>query len=208
MNTFEPATASVARTGKVRVIIIPGNGCTDVRSSNWYGWMEQELLKSDIFCEVILEAMPDPYEAKRSIWLPFVRSFMKDDSENTIVIGHSSGAVAAMRLLEETPLLGCVLVSACHTDLGEASERISGYYPGFNDIDCPNEWEWEKIRSNAGWILQFHSSDDPFIPRTEADHVAAQLSSEYTCFEDKSHFFTPDDIKPVWEALGRKLAEY
>ena len=30
---------------------------------------------------------------------------------------------AAMRLLEKTPLLGAVLVSACHTDLGDAGER-------------------------------------------------------------------------------------
>ena len=36
---------------------------------------------------------------------------------------QSSGAVAAMRLLEKTPLLGAVLVSACHTDLGDAGER-------------------------------------------------------------------------------------
>ena len=42
---------------------------------------------------------------------------------NTVLVGHSSGAVAAMRLLEKTPLLGAVLVSACHTDLGDAGER-------------------------------------------------------------------------------------
>ena len=40
-----------------------------------------------------------------------------------MLVGHSSGAVAAMRLLEKTPLLGAVLVSACHTDLGDAGER-------------------------------------------------------------------------------------
>ena len=191
-----------------RVIIVPGNGCTNVRTSNWYGWMQRRLIDSNLFSEVVVETMPDPYEAKRSIWLPFIRSFMRDgDSVNTVVIGHSSGAVAAMRLLEDTPLLGCVLVSACHTDLDAPSERISGYYPGFLDgVECANEWQWDKIRANAGWILQFHSVDDPFIPRAEADYVAEQLGSEYVCFEDKSHFFTPRDAEPIFEELKAKIA--
>lgn len=202
-NTFR----ADSRGKPPRVIIVPGNGCTNVQASSWYSWMQRRLIDSNLFSEVIVESMPDPYEAKRSIWLPFIRSFMKDgDSVNTIIIGHSSGAVAAMRLLEDTPLLGCVLVSACHTDLDAPSERISGYYPGFLDgVECTNEWQWEKIRTNAEWILQFHSTDDPFIPRTEADYVAKQLGSEYVCFEDKSHFFSPVDAEPIFEALKRKV---
>ena len=38
------------------------------------------------------------------------------------------GAEAGMRLLETTRVLGLVLVSACHTDLGVESEREAGYY--------------------------------------------------------------------------------
>ena len=40
---------------------------------------------------------------------------------DTVVVGHSSGAVAARRLAEETPVAALVLVSACHTDLATAS---------------------------------------------------------------------------------------
>ena len=72
--------------------------------------------------------MPDPIEAKSSVWLPFIKDELEVD-EYTLVIGHSSGAVAAMRLLETTKLLGLILISACHTDLGKPSEASSGYYP-------------------------------------------------------------------------------
>jgi uncharacterized protein len=199
----------MAAASKPRVIIVHGNGVKAVRKSNWYAFLEEKLIESGLFSEVLLPQMPDPNEAKRSIWIPHIRSLMLDESIDTIVIGHSSGAVAAMRLLEETTLLGCILISACHTDLGAESERISGYYPGFNDGEaCPNPWQFDRIKGNAEWILQFHSADDPFIPREEADYVAKQLDSEYTCFEDKSHFFDARAIESsgILEDLRSKLA--
>jgi pimeloyl-ACP methyl ester carboxylesterase len=65
----------------------------------------------------------------------------------TVVVGHSSGAEAAMRLAETTKLRAIVLVSACHTDLGIESERASGYYS--------RPWLWDAIRSNTAHIVQF-----------------------------------------------------
>jgi len=43
-----------------------------------------------------MENMPDPYDAKESIWLPFIKKDLGCD-KNTILIGHSSGAEAIMR---------------------------------------------------------------------------------------------------------------
>ena len=121
---------------------MPGNGCSgNVRDANWYGWAEDEIRKMGIFDEVILRNMPDPVGAKESIWLPFVKDELGAD-KNTVIIGHSSGAVAAMRLLETTPLRGVVLVAACHTDLGDAGERAAGYYS--------RPWEWESMKKNVG----------------------------------------------------------
>ena len=146
-----------------------------MEASNWYRYMQTELQQTTLFSDVVMKNMPDPFEAKRDIWIPFIKDELiaPYDSSNTIVIGHSSGAVAAMRLLEDTKLLGCVLVSACHTDLGEPNEKISGYYPGFrNGNEEANPWLFDKMKENSEWILQYHSTDDPFIPRHEADFVS------------------------------------
>ena len=95
-----------------------------------------------------------------------------------------------MRLAEETPVAALVLVSACHTDLGDPGERAAGYYA--------RPWRWDAIRANAGRIVQFHSDNDPFIPDSEARHVAENLQSEYSELPGRSHFFAP----PFAECLG------
>jgi hypothetical protein len=42
-----------------------------------------------------------------------------------------------MRLLEENEILGVILVATCHTDLGDANERASGYFS--------DPWKWDQI---------------------------------------------------------------
>jgi predicted alpha/beta hydrolase family esterase len=108
-----------------RILIIAGMGCSPVRRCNWYEWLEKELLKKGF--NVILEQMPDPYAARESYWVPFIRETLKVDKD-TILIGHSSGCQAIMRLIEKDKVHGVILVSACHTDLGMEIERASEYY--------------------------------------------------------------------------------
>lgn len=97
-----------------KVVIIHGNGgCT--AEDHWTPWLKAELEKNGVV--VIAPTMPDNVQAKASVWLPYMRDKLGCD-ENTIVIGHSSGAVAAMRYAEQHKLLGTVLVGTCYTDLG------------------------------------------------------------------------------------------
>ena len=173
----------------MRVAIVPGNGCDDINSANWYAWLDKRLRDSGKFEEVACQTMPDPHRARRSVWLPFMLSALGCSNPETIVVGHSSGAVAAMRLMEEHRLAGCVLVSSCHTDLGDAGERASGYYP-----PSGGEWQWERMRENArGNIIVLHSDNDPFIPLSEAQHVADSLQVPLTVKPGRSHFFSPGE---------------
>ena len=56
-----------------------------------------------------------------------------DDPSNVVLVGHSSGAQASLRYAEQYPVHGVVLVAATYTDLGDAHERASGYYPQGNN---------------------------------------------------------------------------
>jgi predicted alpha/beta hydrolase family esterase len=127
---------------------------------------------------VINQTFPDNVKSRARIWLPFLDSLGPDD--RTILIGHSSGALAAMRHAETHPLLGSVLVGVSHTDLGDSFEAASGFYR--------DPWRWDRIRANQQWIGIFNSTNDPHIPIAEPRFVASQLRCSYFEFNDRGHF--------------------
>ena len=132
----------------MKAILIPGNGGGSPQD-NWFPWLEKELPKLGI--EVINVQFPDPELARKKFWLPFIEKLGAD--ENTILIGHSSGGLAAMRYAETNKLLGSILVGACYTDLGYDSERQSGYY------DDP--WNWDAIKKNQKWWALMYCGVSP-----------------------------------------------
>jgi hypothetical protein len=111
----------MSSNSKPRAVIVPGNGCPPgkVHASNWYGWMRDQLVETGIFSDVVLRNMPDPFGAKESEWVPFLLGECGVDA-NTLIIGHSSGAEAAMRLMENNP----VLVQLLSPYLSLSSPRI------------------------------------------------------------------------------------
>lgn len=160
----------------MRALFIPGNGGGSPKD-NWFPYLKKELEKLDI--EVIASEFPDSYLARESYWVPFIKNELKVDDQ-TILIGHSSGAIAAMRIAETDRVLGSVLVGGYHTDLGLSTEKISGYF------DRP--WDWPSIVKNQKWVIQFASINDPWIPIEEARFVQEKLHAEYHEFMDQGHF--------------------
>lgn len=175
-----------------KAILIHGNG-GGTADDVWLPWLERSL--TDLGLTVINETFPDNVRARSEYWLPHLASLGTD--EDTILVGHSSGAVAAMRYAETHPLLGSVLVGVCHTDLGDPGEIASGYYR--------QSWQWDRIRANQQWIAVFSSTDDPHIPITEPRFVAAQLRASCFEFTDRGHFVDDDEVPEILGYLRRKL---
>lgn len=180
---------------KIKAIIVPGNG-DDNPVDKWFPYITKELGKFDI--PVINSKFPDPVLARKDFWLPFLKE-LKADS-NTILIGHSSGAVAALRFAEKNDIFGSVIVGAYVSDLGEENEKISGYFD--------NPWCWRDIKKNQRWIIQFSSIDDPFIPIQEARIINKELNTEYYEYIDQGHFGSREGKKEFPEmvkALENKI---
>ena len=160
----------------MRAIILPGNGNCDI-ASHWYLHVKKEL--ENIGIGVIAENMPDANLARKEYWLPWIEEKSKGE-DKLILIGHSSGAVAIMRYLENHKAEGAVLVGACYTDLGDEKEKASHYF------DEP--WQWKKIKQNTKWIILFASTDDRYIPIEEARFIKDKINPEYHEYTDQGHF--------------------
>jgi predicted alpha/beta hydrolase family esterase len=79
---------------------LPGNGGGgDIRDCNFYGWAEAQLKQGGYDVRLPEGGMPDPLRARESKWIPYILDTLQCD-ENTVLIGHSSGAGASM---VETP---------------------------------------------------------------------------------------------------------
>jgi len=174
-----------------KVILIHGND-TLHWSYKWMPWVKKEL--ETLGLKVIGETFPDSILAREEYWIRFLKKLEAD--ENTILIGHSSGAAAAMRFAENNKLLGTILVSPAYTDLGDETEKQSGY---FN-----RPWNWDKIKHNQKWIIQFGSKDDPYISFEEFRHIHKLLDTQYFEFENRGHFLEntfPEIINVIKEKL-------
>lgn len=177
-----------------RVIFVPGNGgCTTKQL--WFPRVQQELEKRGI--EVAAAAFPDPELARARYWLPFLKDELHADKDS-VLIGHSSGAIAALRFAEHYPLYGSILVGCYYTHLDMDSEKKSGYF------DTP--WNWESIRANQQWTAIFASQDDPWIPIAEPRFVHQQLQCEYHEFTNQGHFGGDYDKKEFPELITALLA--
>lgn len=96
--------------------------------------------------------------------------------------------MAILRLSEQVKVQGLILVSA-----------------GYEDNGSNQLWNWNKIKSNAQWIEQFHSSDDPFTPVESSRHIAKELQTVYHEFNDRNHFLCtefPDLIDVIKHRCG------
>ncbi|MFA7707436.1 MAG: alpha/beta hydrolase [Candidatus Pacearchaeota archaeon] len=180
----------------MQIMIIPGNGNTDI-SENWFPYIKKELEKLGL--KVIAKNMPDPDLARKEYWLPFIEKNL-EKNEDSVLIGHSSGAVAILRYLENYKIKGAIIVGACYTYLSDEKEKKSGYFD--------NEWQWDKIKNNASWIVQFASTDDPYIPIEEQRYIKNKLITEYHEYNNEGHFGSDThktEFPKIVEIIRKKL---
>lgn len=180
----------------MKAMIIPGNGVTDIKD-NWFPYLKKELENMGI--AVVAKNMPDPDIAREKFWLPFIEKEI-GEGDDVILIGHSSGAIAIMRYLETHKVRLAVIVSGCHSDLGDDKEKQSGYFS--------RPWRWDRIKQHADRIIQFNSMDDPFIPIEEARHVHKKLGTEYHEFSDKGHMGSDKKAMKEFPELIAAIKEF
>jgi uncharacterized protein len=174
---------------KPRIIFLHGNQSTHW-SFAWTPWLKAELEKRGY--ETFFETFPDSIIARASYWLPFLASHVKA-GKNDVLVGWSSGAVAAMRYAEEHPIKGSVLIAPCVSDLGDELEKQSGYFV--------SPWKWDQIKANQEHVVLVYGTDDPFIPQDQFMTIEQELQPETIVIPEGKHFMDRKEFPEVLEYL-------
>lgn len=147
---------------------------------NWFPWLKKELELQGF--TVWLPELPHAKQPSLRSWSRFVRKECPFAiNENTLIVGHSSGAILSLIIAQNNfePIGGIVAVSVFH-------DNSLKWAPNNKLFDV--SFEWDTIRANAKKLLFVHSNDDPYVPLEQAQFVANNCQAEIVVLPDQGHF--------------------
>lgn len=177
------------------------HGTSATPDANWFSWLKQELEQDGY--EVWLPQLPNWSAPSTQIFFKMVAEQNFNFNEETILIGHSSGAVAIMHLLPKLglPIKAAYLVSPFYTNLG---------WPALKNLfDRP--FNFEAISQKAEQIFILHSDDDPYVALDQAQFISEHTGADLTILPGQGHFNTEKSQQytefPVLLAKIRQTAQ-
>ncbi len=161
------------------VVILHGTANTS--KGNWFMWLKEQLERQNY--HVWVPDLPHSEQPNIERYNHFLLSHAPwQFDEHTIIIGHSSGAVAILGLLqalpENTSIEKAILVGAFKDDLGRDDLKEL--------FDEP--FDFEKIKYRAKKFVFIHSDNDPHCPLEGAKFLVKKLNGELYVRPGEQHF--------------------
>ncbi len=157
------------------------HGTNGSSQENWFPWLKQQLEEAGY--TVWVPDLPGADAPNLKTYNKFI--FTDHDfkiTPETILIGHSSGAMAILGLLEALPenfqVKASYLVGAFKNDLGwEALKAIFA-----------KPFDFEKIKHKSKAFYFIHSDNDPYCPLDHAEFLNEQLGGKLIVMPGQKHF--------------------
>jgi uncharacterized protein len=185
--------------GMKKAVILHG---TDVNpAANWFPWLKAKLEAEGY--EVWVPLLPENHTPNRQLYSDFL--FGSDfDFADSLVVGHSSGAVEVLNLLDDERLPHirmAVLVSAWEhgTPPGMDESQFENLFP-------PEGYEFMRMREKADKIAFLHGDDDPYCPLEQAQFLAEQLEAPLTVVPQGHHLGAKyTELPELWQIIEPNL---
>jgi predicted alpha/beta hydrolase family esterase len=156
------------------------HGTDNTPEGNWFRWLEKELERRDY--KVWLPQLPDAAMPHAEKYNNLLLNSNFDFNRDTILIGHSSGAVAILNLLQElkddTEIKAAFLVGAFKSPL-DVSARSELF---------PKPFDFAKIKSRCHKFVFIHSDNDPYCPLSDAEFLSEKLGGRLVVEKGQGHF--------------------
>jgi predicted alpha/beta hydrolase family esterase len=157
------------------------HGTENTSQGNWFPWLKTELEKRGFVVWSPDLPHADHPDLQRYSKLIFGNTSWHFNSDS-IIIGHSSGGVAALKLLQKLPadiqIQKCIVVSASYAVHGE--DPIQRLFK--------EQYDFEKIKTHAKKFIIFQSDDDPHVPLEDGKILSRVLNGEFVFIPNQGHF--------------------
>ena len=164
--------------------------------SNWFMWLKNVLINKGH--EVWLPQLPNSDRPNIRTYNNFLLSnpeFIFD--KDTIIIGHSSGAVEILSLLQHLSknivIKSAILVSAFKDNLDW--DVLDGLFI--------EPFNFDLIKQHCSDFIFIHSDNDPYCPINHAEYLAKQTNGMLIKIKGQGHFNT--ELSPEYEQFPQLL---
>jgi len=164
---------------------------------HWQKWLYDQLNERSI--DVDLPILPEFDNPVQEDWLKELEKFKPFD-DDTILVGHSLGCAAILRLLERldgNQKVGkVILVSGW---IGKTPK-----YPELNDF-YQTDFNWKRIKERALKIIAVVSDNDTYHPFENTEKLAKLLGASLILKPNKEHINVKSGYGPFPEMLDLVL---
>lgn len=148
-------------------------------NGGWRGWLMQELEKQDVYACAL--PMPTPEAPILQEWVGEIsRAIEMNKNDEMYLVGHSLGATAILRYLENTDakVNGVVLVS------GPIIKTMNRKIDSF--LETP--FDFEAIKRKSEKFVVIHGDNDPYVPIADNGDVCSRaLNAQYIVIRNGGH---------------------
>lgn len=159
--------------------IILAHGYKSGPELNFFPWLALALRARGF--EVVCPQLPDPENPDPEAWTQALLEVSSPLDKETIIVGHSLGGAAVLRLIEaaeaRTTPHAVVLIA---TPWMIRDERFRGFFM--------SELDFEVLMWRASKFIVLHAKDDPIIPFEHGKKLAGALHARFVEAESGGHF--------------------
>lgn len=159
--------------------IIVAHGYNAAADRHWFPWLAEQFEPG----VVRIPDLPNPTAPELGPWVDTLAAAVGEVDDETILIGHSLGAVTTLRLLERMPqpwrLRGLILVAGFVTPLPNL--------PKLNEFTHPPV-DVAPVIENTAFRHVISSDDDTTVAPEFTAELARQLDAPLTLIPGGGHF--------------------
>ncbi len=167
------------------------HGTLNNSHDNWFPWLKKELENRGY--EVFLPDLPGADKPRIDRYNEFLLKNWEYNGK-TIMIGHSSGAVAILGLLQDLPegvvIKKAILVAAFKDDLDWDPTRELFLRP----------FDFEKIKQHCQEFVLIASDNDAYVSLEHGEYFKKNLGTELIVLKGQGHFSI--------ESAGKKYRQF